>query len=151
MRVIKIVVDTNIVYSGILNSTGKIGKILISGSKYFNFYSCDFLKIELLKHRVKLLNRTKLELDRLIELELLITKNITFIHEGLIPSNIYEYTELLLEDIDPKDTPFVALTKHLKAILWTGDKVLYEGLKKKKYSDTVSTSELHLLLTELEK
>lgn len=31
----KIVVDSNIVFSAILNSEGKIGNLLINGSKYF--------------------------------------------------------------------------------------------------------------------
>jgi len=37
----------------------------------------------------------------------------------------------LCKDIDESDTPFVALTIELKALLWTGDKKLKEGLKKK--------------------
>ncbi len=69
----KIVVDTNIVFSGILNSTGKIGKILIHSKSHFQFYSCSFLRIELLKHRVKLLKLTKLNGESLEELQNLVT------------------------------------------------------------------------------
>lgn len=34
---VKIIVDANIVFSGILNSNGKIGDLLINSRKYFEF------------------------------------------------------------------------------------------------------------------
>ncbi|KAA0989472.1 hypothetical protein FXO21_04515 [Dyadobacter sp. UC 10] len=46
----KIVVDTNVVFSGILNSSSRIGHILIDSKKHFEFFSCDFLQFEILKH-----------------------------------------------------------------------------------------------------
>jgi predicted nucleic acid-binding protein len=148
---VKIVVDTNIVFSGLLNSSSKIGKILINSSHHFEFYTCDFLRYELLKHRNKLLKRTKLNTEELEELELLITSNITFINEALIPVNIISSTELLLAEIDINDLPFVALAKNLKAKLWTGDKELYKGLRAKKFKDIITTAELSELLDDLER
>lgn len=147
----KIVVDTNIVFSAILNSTSKIGKILINSKDYFQFYTCDFLRTELLKHRNKLIDLTKLSPQELEELEFLVTKNITFINEGLLPEKTIIATENLLADIDLNDTPFVALTKHLKAKLWTGDKKLSLGLQMKKYKDIITTSQLSELLDNLER
>jgi hypothetical protein len=41
----------------------------------------------------------------------------------------------------------VALTKFLKATLWTGDKVLYNGLKKKSFKKLINTAELLALRT----
>jgi len=35
----KIVVDTNIVFSAILNTKGKIGQLILNGSKFFDFYT----------------------------------------------------------------------------------------------------------------
>ena len=64
----KIIVDTNIVFSAILNSQGKIGQLVIL---------------------------------------------------------------------------FVALTNHINGKLWTGDKKLISGLKKKRYLKTISTDELY--------
>lgn len=115
----KIVVDTNVVFSGILNTSSKIGKILINSRANFQFYSCDLLRVEILKHRNKLLKLTKLPDLELAELETLITKNITFINEGLLPQALILSAEILLKDIDPSDTPFVALAKHLDAKRWT--------------------------------
>jgi len=45
----KIVVDSNIVFSAILNSQGKIAQLIINGSKYFSFFSVNLLKEEILK------------------------------------------------------------------------------------------------------
>jgi predicted nucleic acid-binding protein len=61
----------------------------------------------------------------------LIYKNIVFISEQQIPSqyriNAYE----LVKDIDVKDVAFIALNEFQKSILWTGDKILINGLKRK--------------------
>ena len=147
---VKIIVDTNIVFSSILNSKGKVGKVLFHSKGHFKFYSTGVLKSELLKHRAKLLKLTNLSIADLDELELITTRRINFISEELIPKKHLLYSENLLEDIDPDDTTFVALTKHLKGKLWTGDKELYKGLKGKHFKDVVTTQELSDLLDELE-
>lgn len=146
----KIVVDTNIVFSAILNSSGRIGKILIHSKGHFQFYTCHFLKTELLKHRRKLQKITGLEITAIEELESLIIKNITFINESLIPEKIMTSTEKMLTGIDINDTPFVALTRHLKAKLWTGDKQLANGLITKKFKSVINTAALSKLLDKLE-
>ena len=147
----KIVVDTNIVFSAILNSRSKIGKILINSKDHFQFYTCDFLRTELLKHRRKLLELTKLESEELEELEFIVTEKISFINEALLPAKIIVISENLLADIDLNDTPFLALSKHLKAKLWTGDKKLSLGLQRKKFKDIITTSQLSELLDKLER
>jgi predicted nucleic acid-binding protein len=40
------------------------------------------------------------------------------------------------------DLPFVALALYLDAYLWTGDKILYDGLKTKGLKKVISTQEL---------
>ena len=67
---------------------------------------------------------------------------IQLINEELIPEKTWLISEALVNDIDIDDIDFVALTKHLKAYLWTGDKRLYNGLKGKKYKRVYNTAEL---------
>lgn len=146
----KIIVDTNIVFSAILNSNSRIGKILLNSKEHFQFFTCNYLRTEIQRHRNRLLKITKLTEGQLSELGELVTQNITFIDERLIPQSLLLSTETQLKTIDPNDTVFVALAKHLEGKLWTGDMQLYKGLKAKRFKDIILTSELSLLLDDLE-
>lgn len=146
-----IIIDTNILFSAILNPKSKIGRILISSKKHFQFYTCTFLTIELFKHQDKLSKLTKLTALELDELIILLTRNIIFINEAIIPEKIILETESILLNVDLNDTPFVALTKHLNGKLWTGDKQLMGGLRNKKFIEILNTNELSNLLDLLEK
>ena len=146
----KIIVDTNIVFSAILNSNSRIGKILLNSKEHFQFFTFNYLRTEIQRHTNKLLKLTKLNDVQLSELKELITQHITFIDERLIPQDLLIKTETQLKAIDPADTVFVALTKHLEGKLWTGDLQLYNGLKAKRFKDIILTSELSLLLDDLE-
>lgn len=148
----KIVVDTNIVFSAILNSSGNLGKILIHSKKYFQLYSCHYLKEEIFEHKNKLLKLTKLTERELLELIDLTTRNIEFLIETAIPEKTILKAYELVKDVDENDTIFVALTKHLKGSkLWTGDKKLITGLQKKEFKQIISTAELNALLDHKEK
>jgi predicted nucleic acid-binding protein len=48
-----LVVDTNIVFSGMLNTDSKIGQLLIKAPGGAEFYSSDFLRAEIRRHRPK--------------------------------------------------------------------------------------------------
>ena len=146
----KLIVDTNIVFSGILNTSSRIGNILIHSRKYFEFYSCDFLKSEISKHKSKLIKLTKLSESELEELTSLVTANITFIHESLIPKDHLKKAEELLKDTDPSDSPFVALADFLGSQLWTGDLELIKGLRSKKFKQLITTSELLKIIEKSE-
>ena len=138
----RIVVDTNIVFSAILNTNSKIARILLQPRAKNHFYSTEQLIIEIEKHKGKLkafTSYTDSELDKMIRL---ITNKIRFINVKLIPLNIYAVAENLTEDVDIDDTEFVALTEHLKGKLWSGDKELILGLKSKKWMKFIGTDEL---------
>lgn len=146
----KIIVDTNIVFSAILNTDSRIVQILIYENPKLQFYSCDYLQTEILKHRDKLLKLTRLSDEELSELERYITSNITFINQHLLPQQLVEATHIQLQNIDPFDVPFVALAKHLNAKLWTGDKKFYNPLKEQNFQNIISTLELSVLINDFE-
>ena len=137
------------ILSSFLNSSGRIGKLLLL-NKHFEFYSCEFLKFELHKHRKKLLGLTKYSEFQLNELEQDVLSNIQFKDEALIPEKHFVLAEKIAFDVDPDDIPFVALAIHLEGVLWTGDKKLIEGLKQKGFMQTVTTAELSDLFDQLE-
>lgn len=146
----KIVVDTNIVFSAISNTNSRIAQILICQNPKFQFYSCDYLQTEILRHRDKLLKLTQLTATELAELENLITQNTTFINEHLLPVELVEETKIQLQNIDPFDVAFVAMAKHLNAKLWTGDKKLYNPLKEQNFQNIISTPEMVVLMDDFE-
>jgi predicted nucleic acid-binding protein len=69
-------------------------------------------------------------------------KNIQFINHKSVDNKILLKSKTLLQDIDANDFPFLALAKHFKCKLWTGDKKLTNGLAQKGYSNCISTKEL---------
>jgi len=138
----RIIVDTNIAFSAILNTNSKIGKILLHPKSKLNFYSTNNLKLELEKHKTKLKKLSGYsELDFQNVYTLVIDK-IRFIHVKLIPNIIYQKALELTAKIDIDDTEYVALTEHSKGKLWTGDKQLIRGLDNLNWKKTISTNEL---------
>lgn len=61
----------------------------------------------------------------------------------MIPDKCLHEVDNLVIDIDENDVLFVALANHINAQLWTGDKKLAKGLKRKGYSKIISTNELY--------
>jgi predicted nucleic acid-binding protein len=60
----------------------------------------------------------------------------------LIPIEIWRKAFDLTKYIDVDDTDFVALTLYLRGRLWTGDKVLYSGLKNNHFKRVINTFDL---------
>ncbi len=77
----------------------------------------------------------------------LITNRIRFRNPKLIPKGVYNKEEALTMTVNIEDTEFVALAEHSKAKLWSGDKALVRGLRKK-WNKFISTDELYELLTK---
>ena len=71
-----------------------------------------------------------------------ILTRLKLINEEIIPVEIWLDAEQITKDIDIDDTDFVALTKFLKATLWIGDKVLYNGLRDLKFKKVLNTIEM---------
>jgi predicted nucleic acid-binding protein len=139
---IKIIVDTNIIFSSILNTNGTIGDMIFNSEGKFDFYSCNYMHYEIEKHHEKLKRISKLTDQQLNIVYSKLLSRINFINEELIAEKKWLAARKLVQDIDVDDIDFVALALHLKGFLWTGDKVLYKGLKQKKFTRVYSTSEL---------
>ena len=138
----KIVVDANIVFSGILNTNSKIGDLLINSKKHFDFIAPDFLRAEIKKHYSRLVKISGLTLEQIQEAEFQIYKDITFISEEQIKLSTWLLAEKLVADIDPKDSHYVAYSKDFKCKIWSGDKALIKGLAKKNFTSFITTDEL---------
>jgi predicted nucleic acid-binding protein len=139
---VRIIVDANIVFSGILKSDGKIGDLLINSGGIFKFISPDFLRIEIQRHHDKLVQISKLTLVQVLESEFQICKSIHFISDEQISLTNWDLAENLVFEVDKKDVSYIAFSRQFKAKIWSGDKSLIKGLAKKGFTNFISTNEL---------
>jgi len=147
----KIIVDTNIVFSALLNTNSRIGQILINGKNHFDFYSPAYVKFEIFKHKEKIKSIGKLTDEEFLETYGLILKNITILNHSIIPTDIYRNAEVMCQDIDIDDTIFVAVSDFTKGILWTGDLKLLNGLIKKGFKNLIKTDDLYQIFLTRER
>jgi predicted nucleic acid-binding protein len=103
----KIIVDTNIIFSTLLNSNGTIGDLFFNSNTHFEFYSCSYMRFEIQKHWEKLKKISKLSDEQLEISYAQILSKIKFINEEIIPVEIWLTSEEITKDIDIDDIDFV--------------------------------------------
>lgn len=137
----KIVVDSNIIIAALRTSDSKTRQKLISSSSFL-FCSPNFLIAEIFKHRLRIFKNATASEVEILEFLNQILEKIHFVNEEIISTQNFFNAYHLCKDIDPKDTPFVALAFELDAELWTRDEVLKQGLKLKGFDQFFNESEL---------
>jgi predicted nucleic acid-binding protein len=140
---VKFIVDANMVFSGILNTYGKIGDLLINSKPYFTFIAPEFLRTEIRNHYPRLIKISGLTIEKIQEAEFHLYKDIIFISEEQIKISNWISADLLVADIDPKDTHYIAYSKEFRCKIWSGDKKLIKGLAVKGFTDFITTDELY--------
>ena len=145
----KIVIDTNIIFSGLLSPNGTISDLLLNSSETFDFYSPSYLLDELENHKKKLLKISGLSERELNILQRNLFKKIDLIDLESIRESTWEKAMELTENVDEFDAPFIALALELKSPLWTGDKKLINGLSKKGV-DWILTTDIIIEIRNLE-
>lgn len=137
------IVDSNVVFSAILNIDNKMGQFIMSSdSNSIEFYAPDYLRVEIDRYLPKIISLSKMEEKEVRRIMNLIYARITFISDSLIPYEFYSKALKYVRDIDMDDLVFVALNEYLDTLLWTGDMKLYNGLKKKGYSKVVTFADI---------
>jgi len=135
------VVDTNIIFSGLLSPNGTISDLLLNSSDTFDFYSPTFVLDELENHKKKLLKLTGYSEKELEFLQRILFKKIDLIDLESIQQITWNKAIELTKNVDEFDAPFIALALELDSPLWTGDKKLIKGLSKKDV-DWILTTEI---------
>lgn len=117
----KVVVDSNIIFSASLSENSKFRKLL--NNSEHEFIAPYELFEEIFSNLDKIIKYSKSsETETIKYLNQLLSK-LTYYHLDLIPKEVYEQAYNICKDYDASDTPFVALAIHLEAKLWTGDKI----------------------------
>jgi predicted nucleic acid-binding protein len=140
----RVVIDTNILFSALLNSSNEIAKLITTKPEDCHYYMSDFTLVELNEHREKIKAISKQTDEKLSKTMQHYFQYMDIVGSGIISESSWNRAKQLVADIDPDDVVFVALTIFLDAYLWTGDKVLYSGLKSKGFFNVLLTSEFRL-------
>ncbi len=142
----KLVIDSNILISTLMNPKGIVGTFLLEDLHHVEKLSCYMLYVEVFDKKEKIIKYTKLEEGELLEVLYMILKQINFVNELQISEESWVKAEELTSDIDVKDISFVAMAIETGGILWTGDKKLIRGLTNKGFEQVVDLEELRNLI-----
>lgn len=142
----KVIIDTNIIFSVLSNSNGNLSKQFFQFPSHLNYFAPDFLVTELQVHSNKLLklsglSKTDYEISKTSVFSLL-----NFVDTELIPAEYMKEAVSLTKNIDFKDFKFVALALFLNGLLWTGDRKLLNGLRRKGFMNVVNAKELSIII-----
>ena len=127
-----IVIDTNIIFSALVNKNSKIATFLLNPNHALVMPKFGF--VELFKHKEKICTVSKHSQDEILEILYELMRHIEFFDENSISTNALKVAWELVKDIDPKDMLFVALTLEVEGLLWTGDVALRTGLINKGFN-----------------
>jgi predicted nucleic acid-binding protein len=136
----KVIADTNIIISALINAKGKESDIILTPSYELDKYTCYFLYDEIQKHKGKIFRAAGINETAFLDVYFTITKRIKFINEEQIPESIWKKAFLYTTDIDEDDTPFIALALYLDGYLWTGDKKLIRGVSARGFKKILTTN-----------
>ena len=122
-----VVIDTNILFSALLRDSSHFVRLLFQSE--YNFYICEYVIVELFKHKERLVKQSKLGEDELLRLLYRLLKRLNVYPERLIPARFVAEAQKLCAAVDINDTMHVALALAIGGRLWTGDRRLINGLR----------------------
>lgn len=131
-RVRAVIVDTNVVFAGLRKKHSAIRRQLERSD--IRFYAPHFLVVEIFKHKERIVRASNISAEETYELLTDLLRHVSFVNESIISTGDMIAAYRLCNDVDERDTPFVALTFALDGELWTRDDVLKQGLSRKGFS-----------------
>ena len=115
----KIVIDSNIIFSAIISPWGKTAELIFL--KDFEFFSARTLEKELLEHKNELLKKSTLSENEFELLREILLNKITFFEEEDLHDYILKAKEICP---DKDDVAFFAVCLLKNLPLWSNDKKL---------------------------
>lgn len=129
----KVIIDSNLIFAALRTKHNYVRETL--EREDLLFYAPNFLIVEIFKYKQLIVSKSKETEEDVYELLSLILQKIRFVNEEVISLGNIIHAYRLCNDIDEKDTPFVALTLELEGKFWTRDKPIKDGLKVKGFED----------------
>jgi len=126
----RVVVDANIAFRALTSGRGDL-RNRIQTLDEVDFFAPYYVLVELFKHKERIQRQSGLPEEEVLSALHELCEGMTFVREASIPVGTWMEAWRLTGDVDPKDTPYVALALHLDAKLWTCDDELKAGLRAK--------------------
>lgn len=128
----KIVVDHNILFAAIHTKGSYTRRKLLDSS--CQFYTPNFLVVELFKHRPRIVDKAKASEEEVLSYLSQILQKMHFFNEELISTHYFFEAFHLCKDVDENDTTYIALALEIDADVWTRDETLKTGLQIKGFN-----------------
>lgn len=144
----RIIADANILISIVTKLDGISARVWLEADPYFVFTAPEFLREELAKHRSRIAKAMGLSAAQVAALEALLLERVEFCSVARIPDKYLDRAVELTKDIDPKDSPYVALALFFDCQIWTGDRKLAKGLAKKEVNMVLDTTTMRYLIDQ---
>ena len=129
----RVVVDASRIFSELTAANQRLRQTF-AAEPDIEFYCPKYVVGELFKHKECIAAATALEESALLALLHTLFHRIRFFDEDAISIGSWTEAWRLCRDVDENDVAYLALTLELDGDLWTGDRELETGLRKKGFT-----------------
>jgi len=147
LPVVTLVVDANILFSAILSKDGTVAETFREAQGRIRLIAPAYLADELVRLRPRMARSARKSVAEVEAAQRWALAHVRLITEELIASKHWAKAASLTADVDPDDTPYVALALTHRCGLWTGDRKLRVGLERKGFEQVLSTAEVRSRLS----
>ena len=128
-----VVIDANRIFSELIAANHRLRQVFARHAGV-EFVCPKYVLVELFKHKERIAAASGLDEPELLALLHTILERIRFFDEDAISIGSWAEAWRLCRDVDEKDVAYVALTLELNGDLWTSDRELESGLRRKGFT-----------------
>ena len=132
---VPVVIDANRIFSELIAANHALRRAFAFLPETI-FICPKYVFVEIFKHKERIATASGLSEPDLLSLLHTILERIEFVDEDSIRIGIWTESWRLCRDVDENDTAYVALALDYDALLWTSDRKLETGLRKKGFTQS---------------
>jgi len=129
----RVIIDANRIFSELIAGNHRLRQAF-SSQPDTDFFCPKYVFVELFKHKERIAEKTDLKEPDLLSLLHSLIEKIHFFDEDAISIGSWAEAWRLCRDVDENDVAYVALTVELAGKLWSSDRELEIGLRKKGFT-----------------